>query len=70
MKKELVFLMLGCMVMLSACSGVKSRVKGGEIGRTMDEEGITDNYIQSVGIGAADEKCTGRKVRCSDYRRC
>lgn len=68
MRKELVFLVIGGMVLMGACSGVKTRVKGGEISRTMDEQGITDDYIQAVGIGAADETLTNKTQRMATSR--
>lgn len=68
MQKVAVWVIIGGMVVMSGCGGVKSRVKGGEISRTMDEEGITDSYIQVVGIGAADETLTNKTQRMATSR--
>lgn len=68
MKKLLVFCVMGGMMVMSACGGVKSRVKKGEISRSMDEQGITGNYIQAVGIGAADETLTNKTQRMATSR--
>lgn len=68
MNKLMAWMLLGAMVVMSGCGGVKSRVKGGEIGRTMDEQGITDNYVQSVGIGAADETLQNKTQRMATSR--
>ena len=56
---------MGIMV---GCGGVQSRVKKGEIERTMDEESIKDNYIQAVGIGAADGTLENKTQRMATSR--
>jgi hypothetical protein len=53
---------------LAGCAGVQSRVKGGEIERSMDEQGITDEYIQSIGIGAADSTLENKTQRMATSR--
>lgn len=68
MKKYFVFVVIGGMMVMSACGGVKSRVKKGEISRSMDEQGITDAYVQAVGIGAADETLTNKTQRMATSR--
>jgi hypothetical protein len=48
--------MLG--LFLAGCSNNKSYVKKGEIERTMDQQAVQKNYIEAVGIGAADQSLT------------
>jgi len=40
---------------LVGCGGPKSRVKKGEIQQTLDQETVKRKYIESIGIGAADQ---------------
>lgn len=68
MNKLTIFVVIGLMIAMSGCGGVKSRVKGGEISRTIDEQGITDDYIQTVGIGAADETLENKTQRMATSR--
>ncbi|MFH1380516.1 MAG: hypothetical protein ABII23_09590 [bacterium] len=68
MSKLTCFTLIGFLIVMSGCGGVKSRVKGGEIGRSMDEQGITDDYIQAVGIGAADETLENKTQRMATSR--
>lgn len=68
MGRILAVLAVAGMVFAGGCSGVKTRVKGGEISRTLDEGGITDNYVQVIGIGAADESMTNKTQRMATSR--
>jgi len=53
MRKQV--LLIGAVAgLLAACGGVKNNVKNGEISKTLDEQAVQKNYIESIGIGAAD----------------
>ena len=55
--------------LLSACSGVESRVKGGSIGQVIDQRPVARGYIEAIGIGASDPELkteTQRKALARD----
>ncbi len=53
---------------LVGCSGKKSYVKKGEIERTIEEESIKKEYIEALGIGAADSTLTNKTQRLATSR--
>ena len=56
-------------VVLAACSHAPaSKVKSGELERTMDEQAIGKNYLEAVGIGAADPAMTNQTQRMATSR--
>ncbi len=57
-----------CMLLLSACGGKKSYVKGGEVRQTLDQEAIQKKYIETIGIGAADASLTNTTQRRATSR--
>src|SRR5437870_3264787 len=54
--------------LLAGCGGTKSYVKKGEIERTLDQEAIKKNYIEAIGIGAADATLTNSTQRRATSR--
>lgn len=54
--------------LLAACGGAKSHVKKGEIERTLDQEAVTKQYVESIGIGAADIKLENSTQRRATSR--
>lgn len=66
MKKLLVLGAAG--LFLAACGGNKSYVKKGEIERTLDQEAVQKKYIESVGIGGADQALTNSTQRRATSR--
>ncbi|MDD5773866.1 MAG: hypothetical protein PHX78_10420 [bacterium] len=57
-----------CINLISCGSGVKSHVKGGELQQTMEGETQDNDFIQSIGIGAADQKMDNKTQRMSTSR--
>ncbi|MEW6087616.1 MAG: hypothetical protein AB1498_04870 [bacterium] len=70
MKK--LFVVLGGVVLIfsqiSCGSGVKTHVKGGELQSTLEGETQHKDFIQSIGIGAADQKIDNKTQRMSTSR--
>src|SRR5262249_23324338 len=52
----------------AACGGSKSYVKKGEIEKTLDQEAIKKNYIEAIGIGAADASLSNSTQRRATSR--
>lgn len=50
------------------CGGKKSYVNKGEIGREIDQEAIKKEYIEAIGIGAADASLTNKTQRMATSR--
>ena len=69
MKKLLVMLLsLGLIAGLTACAGVQTHTKGGELKKTMEGETQATDYIQTIGIGAADQKMENKTQRMATSR--
>lgn len=70
MKKPLAILgAIALSINLVSCgSGIKTHVKGGELQQTMEKETQTSDFIQSIGIGAADQKIDNKTQRMSTSR--
>lgn len=67
MKKFLVAGMMGLMVI--GCAGKKSYVNSkGEISRELDQEAIKKNFIETIGIGAADAALTNKTQKMATSR--
>ncbi len=66
MKKLMLIGLAGFLVI--GCGGKKSYTKKGEIERSLDQESIKSEYIESIGIGAADEKMTNKTQRMATSR--
>src|SRR5256885_592888 len=63
------FLGLACAgLFLVGCGGGKSYVKKGEIGRELNQEAVQNQYIESIGIGAADATLTNKTQRMATSR--
>jgi len=52
----------------SACSHNKGYVKDGQINRTIDEESVKKDLIETIGIGAADAALTNQTQRMATSR--
>src|SRR3954453_26140 len=68
MKKALPALSILAVALLSACSHNSTNVKGGEIPKTIDQDGIQAKYIETIGIGAADSTLTNTTQRRATSR--
>ena len=55
-------------LLLVGCGGKKSYVNKGEIGRELDQEAIKKEYIESIGLGAADSTMTNKTQRMATSR--
>ena len=54
---------------VAACSHApESRVKSGELQKTMDQQAIGKNFIEAIGIGAADSALTNQTQRMATSR--
>jgi hypothetical protein len=65
------FLVLGVtsgLAILVGCGGSRSYVKSGEVKRTLEQESIQKNYIETIGIGAADSKMENSTQRRATSR--
>ena len=54
--------------LISCGSGVKTHVKNGEISQTMEGEAQGTDFIQSIGIGAADQNMESKTQRMATSR--
>lgn len=70
MSKLLVILFLTLsLALLSACSGgVKTHTKGGQLKQTLEGETQASDFIQTIGIGAADSKIENKTQRRATSR--
>lgn len=69
--RKLFFLLAGIwlVVVLSGCGGgVASHTKGGEIKQTLAGETQSTDFIQTIGIGAADSKIENKTQRLATSR--
>lgn len=63
------YIALGLMSLLVVgCGGSKTHVKKGEISRTLDQEAINKKYLESIGIGAADQDMENKTQRLATSR--
>ena len=67
-KKLFSFIVMACAVAGAGCAGTQSKVKKGEIQKTIDQEAVHKNYIESIGIGAADSTLTNSTQRKATSR--
>ena len=56
------------LVVLTGCSHNSTYVKNGEIKKTLNQEPIQSNYIETIGIGAADSSLTNTTQRRATSR--
>lgn len=68
MKKALIILLGLSLLLLTACGGVKTHTKGGELKKTMDAEAQGSDFIQTIGIGAADQKMDNKTQKMATSR--
>ncbi len=68
MKKALVILLGLSLLLLNACSGVQTHTKSGELKKSMDAEAQGSDYIQTIGIGAADQKMDNKTQKMATSR--
>jgi hypothetical protein len=55
-------------VLLAACGSHKEYVKKGELNRTMEQQADKKDYIEAIGIGAADAALTNKTQRMATSR--
>jgi hypothetical protein len=55
-------------LVLAGCSGPNSNVKGGEIRKSIDQQAIRSNFIETLGIGAADSTLNNTTQRRATSR--
>lgn len=68
-RKTMSLLTVSLMVLAAGCATTaKSRVKNGEISQTIDMDSVKKNYLEVVGIGAADSKLTNSTQRKATSR--
>ena len=68
MKKALVILIGLSFLLLTACGGVQTHTKGGAIKKTLDGEIQDSDFIQTIGIGAADQKMDNKTQKMATSR--
>jgi hypothetical protein len=68
MKKALVILLGLSIVLLNACSGVQTHTKKGELKKTLEAETQSSDFIQTIGIGAADQKMDNKTQKMATSR--
>jgi hypothetical protein len=66
--KRIVVLAVAGLVFAGCGGGKKSYVKKGEIQQTLDQESIQKNFIEAIGIGAADASLTNKTQRKATSR--
>jgi hypothetical protein len=63
------FLLAGFIgLLLVGCGGKSSYVKKGEIQRSLEQESVRRDYIESIGIGAADASLDNKTQRMATAR--
>lgn len=68
-KAFLLMVSIWLIIVLSGCGGgVASHTKGGEIKQTMEGETQATDFIQTIGIGAADQKIENKTQRLATSR--
>jgi hypothetical protein len=68
MKKALVILLGLSLLLLNACSSVQTHTKGGELKKTLEGEIQDTDFIQTIGIGAADQKMDNKTQKQATSR--
>ena len=66
MKKYAALLLLTLAVV--GCSDKKNHVRKGEIEKTLDQESVAKRYLESIGIGAANQELTNTTQRRATSR--
>jgi hypothetical protein len=54
--------------LLASCAGQKGAVKKGEISRTIEQQVTGKDYVESIGIGAADQKLDNKTQKMATSR--
>ncbi|MDD5258895.1 MAG: hypothetical protein PHD29_02905 [bacterium] len=68
MKKSLIILLGLGFLLLTACSSVQTHTKGGELKKTLDGEIQDSDFIQTIGIGAADQQLDNKTQKQATSR--
>ena len=69
MKRMLtVVLSFSLLALLAGCGGIQTHTKGGEVKKTIEADAQSSDYIQTMGIGAADQKIDNQTQRMSTSR--
>jgi hypothetical protein len=66
MKKYAALLLVAFAVV--GCSNKRTYVKKGEIDKTLDQQAVAKNYLEAIGIGAADQNLTNSTQRRATSR--
>src|SRR4051812_19690645 len=53
---------------VAGCADKKTYVKKGEIEKTLDQQAVAKNYLEAIGIGAADQNLTNSTQRRATSR--
>ncbi len=61
-------LFVAVMVLLAGCGGKKEIVKKGEISREIEQSAFQKDYIEAIGIGAADQTLENKTQRMATSR--
>jgi len=67
MTKKLIFLAVISLI-VTGCGGTKSKVKKGELQKTIEQDSVKRSYIEAIGIGAADSTLTNSTQRRATSR--
>ncbi|MDI6640700.1 MAG: hypothetical protein QME68_00095 [Elusimicrobiota bacterium] len=68
MLNQKVVLLLCVLFLLGACAGKKAVVEKGEISRSFEQEAFQKDYIEAIGIGAADQNLDNKTQRLATSR--
>jgi len=67
MTKKIIFLAVISLI-VTGCGGAKSKVKKGELQKTIEQDSVKRSYIEAIGIGAADSSLTNSTQRRATSR--
>ncbi len=66
--KTYLFLLVAGLFLLSSCATKSAVVEKGEIKRTITQEAVGEDYIEAIGIGAADPTLDNKTQRMATSR--
>ncbi|MEW6041701.1 MAG: hypothetical protein AB1633_09285 [Elusimicrobiota bacterium] len=68
MKNLTVWVFVLSLALLASCAGQKGAVQKGEISKTLEQQMTGKEYIEAIGIGAADQKLDNKTQRMATSR--